>query len=467
MERYKVIKTVGDGTYGSVLKAVNRSNGEVVAIKKMKKKFYTWDECLALREIKSLRKLSHPNIVKLKEVIRVNDELHLVFDYLDENIYQLMKNRTDYFPESEIRSMMHQTFQGLAYCHKQGFFHRDLKPENIMCTKGVCKVADFGLAREVRSRPPFTDYVSTRWYRAPELLLRSTNYNSPVDIFAMGCIMAELYTLRPLAPGSNESDQMQKLVHVLGTPSQDSWKEGYRLAAQMGYRFPQSMGVSLRDIIPKASPQAIDLLQSLLSWDPKDRPTASEVLNHPYFAEFQNPNLLSPEEVNSRGNIESRGVPSAFKRTNSKWSQGSSRIGGNSSKGRWNIKPTMPVIDTKKEFALPKLREVPENSFKKQYKMPPTYQIQNPPERFNFQANKEEKPLPPISGYLGRKVPSRNKPENDYVSRHQQRFPQPKPSALPPMRGMGTVGNSIINSRVQPRGMQKPSVLPAIGRHRF
>ena len=96
--------------------------------------------------------------------------------------------------------------------HKHGFFHRDLKPENLLVQDEHVKIADFGLAREIRSKPPFTDYVSTRWYRAPEILLRSTNYNSPVDIFALGCIMAELYTSRPLAPGSNENDQIFKLA---------------------------------------------------------------------------------------------------------------------------------------------------------------------------------------------------------------------------------------------------------------
>jgi serine/threonine protein kinase len=203
---------VSDGTFSSVSKAVNRSTGEVVAIKKMKKKFYIWDECLALREIKSLRKLTHQNIVKLKEVVRVNEELHLVFEYLDQNVYQLMK-------ESEIRSILYQTFLGLACMHKHGFFHRDLKPESLMITKDLCKIADFGLAREIRSKPPYNDYVSTRWYRTPEILLRSSNYNSPIDIFAIGCTMSDLYNINPLAPGKNELDHIYKFCTVLGTPT--------------------------------------------------------------------------------------------------------------------------------------------------------------------------------------------------------------------------------------------------------
>jgi MAK-like kinase len=172
----------------------------------MKKKFYSWEECMALREIKSLRKLNHINIVKLKEVIRVNDDLYFVFEYMKQNVYQLMKDRTSDFPEFQIKTIMYQTLLGLAYMHKHGFFHRDLKPENLLVKGESVKIADFGLAREIRSKPPFTDYVSTRWYRAPEILLRSTNYNSPVDIFACGAMMAEYYMLRPLFPGNNETD---------------------------------------------------------------------------------------------------------------------------------------------------------------------------------------------------------------------------------------------------------------------
>ena len=132
MERYRILKAVGDGTYGSVSKAVNRSTGEVVAVKKMKTKFYTWEACLASREIKSLRKLSHNNVVKLKEVIRVNDELNLLFEFLDQNVYQLMQDRSIPFTEEKIRSIMYQVLHGLAYMHKHGFFHRDLKPENLL-----------------------------------------------------------------------------------------------------------------------------------------------------------------------------------------------------------------------------------------------------------------------------------------------------------------------------------------------
>lgn len=191
---------------------------------------------MALREIKSLRKLNQSNIVKLKEVIRVNDDLYFVFEYLDQNVYQLIKDRTTELPEQQLKSIVWQTLKGMEYMHKHGFFHRDMKPENLLANAdGDVKVADFGLAREIRSRPPFTDYVSTRWYRGPEILLRSTTYNSPIDIFALGAIMAELFMLRPLFPGQNETDQIYKVCAVLGSPDQSDWPEGYKLASKIGF----------------------------------------------------------------------------------------------------------------------------------------------------------------------------------------------------------------------------------------
>ena len=153
-----------------------------------------------------------------------------------------------------------------------------------MLVKGeTVKVADFGLAREIRSRPPYTDYVSTRWYRAPEVLLRSLSYNSPIDTWANGCIMAELFTLRPLFPGSSEADQIYKTCSVLGSPTMRSWPDGIKLASQMSFRFPQFVPTPLSSIIPNASAEAITLMTDLMLWDPNKRPTASQSLQYPFF----------------------------------------------------------------------------------------------------------------------------------------------------------------------------------------
>lgn len=165
--------------------------------------------------------------MKLKEVIRENDILYFVFEYMQENLYQMIKDRDTHFPENTIKVVLLQILAGLSFMHRHGFFHRDLKPENLLCNgPELVKIADFGLAREIRSRPPYTDYVSTRWYRAPEVLLHSTRYSSAIDLWAVGCIAAELYTFRPLFPGSSEVDQLFKICSILGTPEKVTKAEG-------------------------------------------------------------------------------------------------------------------------------------------------------------------------------------------------------------------------------------------------
>ena len=277
-----------------VMKACQIETQDVVAVKKMKRKFYNWQECMELREIKSLKKLCHPNIIKLKEVIRENDELFFVFDFCDNNLFHLMSGFQKGFPEISIRHFMSQIFNALTYMHKHGFFHRDLKPENLLVNGSidnsrecVLKLADFGLAREIRSRPPFTDYVSTRWYRAPEVLLRSTNYNSPIDMWAAGVIMAEMYLIRPLFPGTSETDEIFKICSVLGTPTPQQWQEGHRLAQAMNFKFPQMVPTPLSSLIPVATNEALSLMNQLLVYEPKKRLTSNEATQHQFFTSYQ------------------------------------------------------------------------------------------------------------------------------------------------------------------------------------
>jgi len=159
----------------------------------------------------------------------------------------------------------------------------DMKPENILVRGDNVKLADFGLAKEIRARPPHTDYASTRWYRAPEALLRSPSYNSPMDVWACGGIMAELYTFRPLMPGTSEPDQLFKICSVLGTPSPQVWQEGYKLASKIGFKFPQMIPTNLATIIPGASKEAIDVMYGMLKWAPEARLSVAKSLQMPYF----------------------------------------------------------------------------------------------------------------------------------------------------------------------------------------
>ncbi|XP_046440188.1 serine/threonine-protein kinase dyf-5-like isoform X3 [Daphnia pulex] len=243
----------------------------------------------SIRHNTSLKKLSHQNVVKLKEVIRENETLFFVFEHMKENLYQLVKERYERgeksLPEPALKEIVIQILQGLAYMHKHGFFHRDLKPENVLCNgTEMVKLGDFGLAREIRSRPPFTDYVSTRWYRAPEVLLHSTNYNSAIDMWAVGCMIPELYTFRPLFPGSSEIDQLFKVCALLGTPTESQWPDGYQLASKMHFKFPQFNNSSLNQLLMQASPEAVKLVNLLLQWNPARRPSAQQALNHSFFA---------------------------------------------------------------------------------------------------------------------------------------------------------------------------------------
>lgn len=283
MERYKLIREIGDGTCGNVFMAYNVETNEIVAVKKMKRKFFQWEECVNLREVKALQKLIHPNIVKLKEVTMENHELFFIFEHMECNLYDVIRERQVAFSEVEIRNFMVQILQGLAHMHSNGYFHRDLKPENLLVTNGIVKIADFGLARELSSNPPYTDYVSTRWYRAPEVLLQSSAYTPAIDMWAVGAILAELFTLSPLFPGESETDQLYKICNVLGTPDCTVWPEGMNLPRSSSFKFFQIPPRNLWELIPNASLEAIDLIQQLCSWDPRRRPTAEQALQHPFF----------------------------------------------------------------------------------------------------------------------------------------------------------------------------------------
>ncbi|KAL3716163.1 hypothetical protein ACJRO7_007862 [Eucalyptus globulus] len=283
MERYEISGELGDGTCGSVYKALNKETREIVAVKKMKRKFYYWEECMNLREVKALRKLNHPHIVKLKEVVRENNELFFIFEYMECNLYQLMRERQNPFSEEEICNFVSQLVQGLAHMHKVGYFHRDLKPENLLVTDGVLKIADFGLSREVASMPPYTEYVSTRWYRAPEVLLQSSSYTPAIDMWAVGAILAELFTLSPIFPGESETDQLYKICQILGMPDSSPFSEGASIFPFIDINSTEILPANLSAMIPNASSEAIDLIMLLCSWDPSKRPTAEQSLQHPFF----------------------------------------------------------------------------------------------------------------------------------------------------------------------------------------
>jgi serine/threonine protein kinase len=296
MDDYQMITRLGGGSFADVYKALEKSTGELVAIKVLKRKYKKWDDCNELMECRSLQKLHNEstfgkpgeeNIIKLKQIIFIKKTgtLNLIFEYMETDLLELMKSREPKtLEENQIRDIMHQTLLGLSFMHKYGFFHRDMKPENLLLTRNKLKIADFGLAREIRSVPPYTEYVSTRYYRAPECILKSTNYNSPIDIWGLGCIMAEMYTHpQPLFCGSNEKEVLFRICSILGTPTHDTWNDGIRQANIIGMKFPTCPGTDLEKVIPGASAEAIDLMKQMIQWDPNKRATAKNLLKHPFF----------------------------------------------------------------------------------------------------------------------------------------------------------------------------------------
>ena len=305
-----MITRLGGGSFADVYKALEKSTGELVAIKVLKRKYKKYEDSHELLEVHSLQKLHNQstfnkpgeeNIINLKNVIFIKKTgtLNLIFEYMETDLLELMKScEPKTLKEEQIRDIMHQTLLGLSFMHKYGFFHRDMKPENLLLTRNKLKIADFGLAREIRSVPPYTEYVSTRYYRAPECILKSTNYSSPIDIWGLGCIMAEMYLHpQPLFCGSNEKEVLFRICSILGTPTHDIWNDGIRQANKVGIKFPTCPGTDLEKIIPEASSEAIDLMKKMLQWDPNKRETAKNLLNHPFFT-----NHIIDEYYYSSGN---------------------------------------------------------------------------------------------------------------------------------------------------------------------
>ncbi|KAJ5317088.1 hypothetical protein N7508_001596 [Penicillium antarcticum] len=335
-DRFEVIKEIGDGSFGSVAVARVRTagahiarRGTMVAIKTMKKTFDSLAPCLDLREVIFLRTLPiHPHLVPALDIFLdpLSRKLHICMEYMDGNLYQLMKARDHKaFDGKHVKSILYQILSGLDHIHAHHFFHRDIKPENILVSTSApndstfsrysnlvtppstppvytVKIADFGLARETHSKQPYTTYVSTRWYRAPEVLLRAGEYSAPVDMWAMGAMAVEIATLKPLFPGGNEVDQVWRVCEIMGSPGNwysksgakiggGEWREGSRLAHKLGFTFPKMAPHAMDAVLqPPQWPAAFaEFVTWCLMWDPKNRPTSTQALNHEYFADAVDP----------------------------------------------------------------------------------------------------------------------------------------------------------------------------------
>ena len=316
----------GEGTFSEVLKAQCIKNGKYVAIKCMKNHFDSLDQVNNLREIQALRRLSpHGNIIKLLEVLydQPTGRLALVFELMDMNIYELIRGRRHYVAEDRIRTYMYQLVKSMDHMHRNGIFHRDIKPENILIMDDCLKLADFGSCRGIYSKQPYTEYISTRWYRAPECLLTDGYYNYKMDMWGVGCVFFEIVSLFPLFPGTNELDQIQKIHSIIGTPDPALLNKMKQRSQHMDFNFTPKAGSGIAKLIPHCSPECIDLIEKLLAYNPDDRLSARQALRHPYFREIREMEkrqhaLLNPREetiLSPRGGKEDvrrhAGAPSA------------------------------------------------------------------------------------------------------------------------------------------------------------
>jgi renal tumor antigen len=215
--------------------------------------------------------------------------LALVFELMDANLYEMIRGRRTYLSPDLIQSLMFQLMKSLDHMHNKGIFHRDIKPENILVEKEeFLKLADFGSCRGIYSKQPYTEYISTRWYRAPECLLTDGYYGPEMDIWGVGCVFFEITSLYPLFPGSNEVDQINRIHKILGTPASDVLDIFRRKgAAHIDFNFPPDEGTSIAKLIPHASADAVDLLSKMLVYDPSKRINAREALKHDYFKEMR------------------------------------------------------------------------------------------------------------------------------------------------------------------------------------
>ncbi|KAF4966432.1 hypothetical protein FSARC_5876 [Fusarium sarcochroum] len=292
---FQQLEKLGEGTYATVFKGRNRQTGELVALKEIHLDSEEGTPSTAIREISLMKELKHENIVGLHDVIHTENKLMLVFEYMDGDLKRYMDTHGERgaLKPTTIKSFMYQLLKGIDFCHQNRVLHRDLKPQNLLInSKGLLKLGDFGLARAFGIPVnTFSNEVVTLWYRAPDVLLGSRTYNTSIDIWSAGCIMAEMFTGRPLFPGTTNEDQIIRIFRIMGTPTERTWP-GITQFPEYKPTFQMYATQDLRNILPAIDPTGIDLLQRMLQLRPELRISAHEALQHAWFNDL----LMHPQQ---------------------------------------------------------------------------------------------------------------------------------------------------------------------------
>lgn len=298
-DQYEIVALVGEGAYGTVCSAIHKPTGQKAAIKKITPFEHSMFCLRTLREIKLLKYFNHENIISMHEITKPTSleafkEVYLIQELMETDMHRVI--RTQNLSDDHCQYFIYQTLRALKYMHSANVLHRDLKPSNLLLNANCdLKVCDFGLARsanfeEGNSAGFMTEYVATRWYRAPEIMLTFQEYTKAIDVWSVGCILAEMLSGKPIFPGRDYHHQLTMILDCLGTPAMDDF---YAIKSRRARDYIRSLPfkkrVSFKQMYPKANPKAIDLLQKLLAFNPLKRITVDEALQHPYLELYHDP----------------------------------------------------------------------------------------------------------------------------------------------------------------------------------
>lgn len=306
LKNFALISKIGEGSFSEVLKVKNKKTGKFFAAKRLTKQYASLDEVKNCAELKTLQKLEyHPNVLSLVEFVFEPEvgALTLILDLMDMSLYDFIKNRTKTLSETRCKHFLFQLALGLNHLHRSGIFHRDIKPENILIRMDprlknsnplrseLVQISDLGSVSHTALPHPYSAYISTRWYRAPECLLTSGFYGPKMDVWALGCVFYEILTFNPLFPGDNELDQLHKIHEIIGTPS--SKLLGRFKHCNIDFEFQKKKPIGFHNLVPMLSEYGVDVLKKTLTYHPDMRLSAKKLVEHIYFDDIRSKSRLT------------------------------------------------------------------------------------------------------------------------------------------------------------------------------